>query len=382
MCASDRPSPSKGFSLVELLVAMVFLSILMAGMFRIFAASLSNSMTANESINIQRAARWGLTLLQDDILQAGYQVPPRLMTIIDTSATAQPPILMQATTYTPPGSTRAVDELQFIMDIPLEVQGTLAADVAVGATTVAVTIPYGASLIQPGDVMFVQDSNWELLKISTASSSAITIDTSAGAVVNALGDDRESLVRTAFGGLHKNKAPFAVLRQEQVVRFTVVPRSLDPGDATATTPCLVRQSRPLSVSPATIWAPTTTAVPAAPATEEILLEGVTDFRVDWSLDGGKTWIRATAGDIWNGIRTAVNTALTGSSSPFVKQAGGLSNPADPFWLNYSPLLIRIDVETRTRIQRSEYDATGTAAAFRTRRETLMLSPRNFALGRP
>lgn len=382
MCASDRSFPSKGFSLVELLVAVVFMSILMAGMFRIFGASLSNTMTANESLNIQRAARWGLTLLQDDVLQAGYQLPPRLMTSIDTSAAAQPPILMQATAYTPTGSIRPVDELQFVMDIPLDVHGTLSTDVAVGATTVAVNIPSGASLIQNGDIMFVQDSNWELLKINTASSSSIALDTNVSSVVNPLGDDRESLVRNAFAGIHKNQAPFTIVRQEQVVRYTVVPRALDPANPAVPTPCLVRQSRPLSIGPSAIWAPAANAAPAAPATEQILLEGVTGFRVDWSLDGGKTWIRATAGDAWGGIRSAVNTALTGSSSPFVQKAGGVGNPADPFWLNYSSLLIRIDVETRTRLQRAEYDATGAAVAFRTRRETLMLSPRNFALGRP
>jgi hypothetical protein len=156
----------------------------------------------------------------------------------------------------------------------------------------------------------------------------------------------------------------------------VVPRKLDPSDPTVDIPCLVRQMRPLSGNPG-LWAP---AAATPVADEEILLEGVTGFQIDASLDGGKTWLvqDGLAGDKkWSTIRTAIDTAIKASKSPFVIQARGVDNPK---WAAYTPILFRIDLETRTRIQRSEYSKTGpTTAAFRTRRETLMLSPRNFAL---
>ena len=67
-----------GFSLVEMLVALVFVSLLMAGMFNVFAAITSSFVNQAESMAVQQKARWGLSLLQDEVLQAGYLMPVRI----------------------------------------------------------------------------------------------------------------------------------------------------------------------------------------------------------------------------------------------------------------------------------------------------------------
>ena len=66
------------------------------------------------------------------------------------------------------------------------------------------------------------------------------------------------------------------------------------------------------------------------------------------------------------------------------QTHGLSISNAGIVQSFAPLLIRIDLTTRSEIQRSEFNTASTtpALAYRTRRETMFLSPRNFALGAP
>jgi hypothetical protein len=107
--------------------------------------------------------------------------------------------------------------------------------------------------------------------------------------------------------------------------------------------------------------------------------------VDWSIDGGKTWLRASgAGNEWKDIRGALDAAIKGSPSQFIKQSGGVDNPTLPMWTLYTPILIRIDLTTRSVMRRTEFSADSTAANpkvdYRTRRETILLSPRNCGIG--
>jgi prepilin-type N-terminal cleavage/methylation domain-containing protein len=391
MCASSPLRPhlrrSPGFSLVELLVAVVLVSLLMAGMFNIFKSTASNFQTSIETLGMQRNARWGLTMLQDEVLNAGFLLPPRVLPQISVDPAAQPPVYMGPTDYTPDGATEAVDEVQFIMDLPLNIQGTLTDDVEAFKDTIPVNIPSGASLIQAGDIMFIQDSASAFLVVESASATSVKFKTStssAGGFVDAYGDETSQggLIDFKLYNAHKKGATVTFIRPLQVVRYTVVPRKLDPSDPDAVVPCLVRQMRPLVGNAGEIWAPPSGTPQAI---EQIILEGVTGFKVDWSLDGGKTWIikSGASGGKWNETRAYIDQTIKDSTNPFVRQSKGVADPSDPFWPNYLPVLMRIDVETRSRIKRTEYNPTDpTASAYRTRRETLMLSPRNFALGRP
>ena len=173
--SASNPAPNlrrRGFSLVELMVALVFISFLMAGMLKVFQASTSTFASLSETLAIQRNARWGLNLLQEEVLQAGFLLPPYLTPNLNpTSTAAQPPLLMQATTYIPPDETVPVDELQMVVDMPLNVSGTFTSDPVLAGTDLNVSIPSGASEVKEGDVMMVLDSNWELFTVESVSSS-------------------------------------------------------------------------------------------------------------------------------------------------------------------------------------------------------------------
>ncbi|WP_243288796.1 PilW family protein [Geothrix terrae] len=387
--SSPNVRRSRGFSLIEMLVAVAFLSILMAGMFKVFASSTSAFMAGMETMGVQRNTRWGLNLLQDEILEAGFLFPVRsapggLM----AGESFQPPLLMQATDYIPTGAPAnvPVDELQMVMDVPLDVQGQSSDTIAFGASQFPATIPTGAGVIQAGDMLFIQDAGAEFPTISAkpGSGTNVTIhlqaSESAGIDPNT-GTPLNTMSPTGgFKFQHAKGMPFSVIRPTQIIRFTVVPRALDPADPNTMVPCLVRQSKPLV--PGEIWAPNKN-VPTAD--EQILLENVTGFAVDWSIDGGKTWLRASgAGNEWKDIRGALDAAIKGSPSHFIKQSGGVDNPTLPMWTLYTPILIRIDLTTRSVMRRTEFSADSTAANpkvdYRTRRETILLSPRNCGIG--
>lgn len=416
MSASKPRFPQSGFSLVELLVALVFTAILTTGMLRIFASSVSGFYTQQESLGLQRASRFALGTVEDEVLQAGYLFPPRNLKgdLSIGNSTVQPPVLVQQTDYQPvwsdPNGTTItlpnVDELQFVQDLNLEVEGSLGGDVAVGATSATVSIPSGKSVLDNYTkvtpttplIMVMLDSQInqvDMLRLASLDGSGgtytATLDTASTGVDqygNILGG---GFFTGMFNNPHKAKAPCTFIATLQVVRYTVVPRALDPADPEHMIPCLVMQTTPLSRNE--YFAPDKAAGPKPTDnwTERILVEGVTGFRVDMSLDGGKTFLRykpdgtLQAGwDTWANVYTKLDTAVKGALSsssllyPYTSQ--GLSNPIDPVWTNYLPVTFRLDVETRTRLARAEYGATPGTAGFRTRTVTMMISPKNFAHG--
>lgn len=416
MSASEPRSSHAGFSLVELLVALVFTAILTTGMLRIFASSVSGFYTQQESLGLQRASRFALGAVEDEILQAGYLFPPRNLKgdLKIGSSTVQPPVLIQQTDYQPvwsdPNGTTVtlpnVDELQFVQDVNLEVEATLAADALVGATSATVSIPSGKSILDnytkvtPTSplIMVMLDSQVnqvDMVRIASLKGASgtytATFDTASTGVDqfgNVLGG---GFFTGMFNNPHKAKAPCAFIATLQVVRYTVVPRALDPADPTHMIPCLVMQTAPLDRD--AYWAPAKDTPPKSTDnwTERILVEGVTGFKVDLSLDGGKTFLRykpdgtLQAGwDTWSNVYTSLDTAvkgaLGGTSPLYTYTSQGLSDPIDPMWTNYLPVTFRLDVETRTRLARSEYGTAAKPADFRTRTVTMMISPRNFAHG--
>ena len=81
MAEGVRPPRVIGFSLVELLVALVFTMVLMAGMANVYKASLSAFYTSGESISSSRRNRMSVDLLVEDLNRAGMfltdlSVPP------------------------------------------------------------------------------------------------------------------------------------------------------------------------------------------------------------------------------------------------------------------------------------------------------------------
>jgi hypothetical protein len=304
-----------------------------------------------------------------------------------------------------------VDEVQFVQDLNLGVEGQLSAAASQGATSATVTIPFGRGKLQPfaastvADplVMIMLDSQAnqvDMLQVKTLAASgddwSITFD-SAGAGQDQYGTQTSGgFFSGVFNNAHTVGAPCTFIAPLQVVRFTVVPRALDPSDPNKVVPCLVRQTAPLV--PGSIFHPDkATSAPSQSTnwTEQIMAEGVSGFKVDLSLDGGQTFLRYAADGTlnsgmatWANVYTALDSAIKAlatsrSTSPLKNNwSQGLTSSVDPVWTNYLPVTFRLDIETRTRLARAEYSANQTTPtpAYRTRTVTMMISPKNFALG--
>jgi hypothetical protein len=345
---------------------------------------MSNFATTLESGGLQRNARWALTLLQDDVLQAGYLMPPRIVT--DLIGGTQPPFKIETLNLAPPmsyikadGTTQTIgnpDELQIVMDVPLSVGATLGADTVLNTNALTVKFAYGSGDVQANDLLFIKDSAWELFRVSGQPDSDGNVALSqAAALLDQYGNDTptQSMVSPQIMKPHFKGADLGFVRPLQVVSYTIQPVALDPANKDATVPCLVRRTRSLS---------------GAFGPPVVLVEGATQFNLDWSLDGGVTWIRKSGGlttSQWGDIQTATSSAFTAiaANSPLAASLpGGMGSVSDPFWFNYVPVLLKIDITTQTLLKRTEYAKAANQAEYRTRRETILISSRNFALGAP
>ena len=180
--AELRPSGgARGFSLVELLVALVFTMVLMAGMANVYRASLSSFYTSGESISSVRRNRMSLDLLADDLNQAcmylaDLAVPPA------TSATMQPFFIWPNMPIEGSDDPTTSDELYFYVDQSLPFEGRLVAGTTQSSTaelvlsgaapTVAdnsLTIECGnasyVNMVEQGQLLLFKDA-WEAASIA------------------------------------------------------------------------------------------------------------------------------------------------------------------------------------------------------------------------
>lgn len=384
---------AKGFSLVELLVALVFMALLMAGMANVFKSSVRTYTAVNETMGAQRTNRWAMDQISDDISQAGFVFPDRLLpNIIMTGAeslfSVTPGVAVAGVTRvsdTDPTATQtetvSADVLQFFMDVPLPVSGTWTTDTSgdnpvpggtatAAPTSAAVTFNLGAYAdLQVDDVMVILDGgqygNWEHPLIAGATN-PVVFETDAAKLTN-------YTATPTFPGItlaHKAGVPVYFIRPAQLVRYSVQAVSLDPANSNVKLPCLLRQQTNY---------PTTGTVNWATVPTQIIAENVEGFRVDMSFDGGTTWARTTGSPTtWAAIQANANTQLDTAGLPGLKT---ITDPASPDWFRSINCLIRVDITTRAPIRREEYSATLGSRAYRTRTQTLMISPRNFGFGK-
>jgi hypothetical protein len=168
-------------------------------------------------------------------------------------------------------------------------------------------------------------------------------------------------------------APVVFVRPAQMVRYLIKSENLDPANPSVGVPCLVRQQGNYSTAG------------FVSTTESIIAEDVTGFKVYLSAyqdpggDPAKTWAgwNLAASDFdggWtNGILATVNTQLTSLGLP------SAPNTDDLNWFRNTPLLVRVDLTTRSAIKRAENSATGTIADYQKRTQTLYMIPRHFGL---
>lgn len=418
-----------GFSLVELLVALVFMALLMAGMAKVYQSSMNTFYKSSESISSGRRNRMAMDLLYDDLNAAGQYLVN--LTAYPSFGTGNPGFYIlpnQAYTGTDvPAAKALTDQLTFYYDEALPFEGRLfdptggsgaatfattsnadlvstQADVAKLDTTMVVKFqdPTYADMVQTyfnnsvangstGLVAVFKDQ-WGPMAVTgvVASGSTVTFkpqtapDNEKGLPtgVNPLNKERHlagdgafpaGLPGTINGPVTNNGAPVLFVHPAQMVRYTIKSMALDPANPAVGVPCLVRQQGDYSTGG------------FVSTQETVIAEDVTGFKVYLSAypdPGGdpiKTWAgwKLTANDFgggWtNGILAAINTQLATlglTSSP---------NASDLNWFRNTPLIVRVDLTTRTAIKRAENTATGLTADYQERTQTLYMVPRHFGL---
>jgi len=366
-----------GFSLIEMLVAVMFIGILSAGMLRIYSANLAGFQRVNDTIASQRRGRWALSSLQDDVASVGFFafVPfnqPSGYSV--TSGTQEPFMILPSPTavsVTGPDPTNPAalltanlspnpDEFQFVGDLPLAIQATVQSTAA-GALGINL-ISGNLSDIEAGDIVAILDPTFEQVTVA-AKPGTTTLAISATAA-------KEQGSRSAAGyalsptlSFHAVGTPVVIFRPNVVTRFSIQARAWDPSNA-GTIPCLVRQQA--------TYPDGGTLINWAGVQADVIAENIDGFRVDISFDGGTTWLRQTAGS-WDDIVTSMQSLTPG---------GVALNPRDssnPLWYRNYPCLIRMDITARSAAPKSANADVAGQAAYVRRTQTLMVTPRNFGL---
>lgn len=368
----------QGFSLIEMLVAVMFIGILTAGMLRIYSANLAGFQRVNDMIASQRRGRWALASLQDDAASIGFFafVPFNQPTGYSVASGTQEPFMILPsptpvlTTGPDPANLGGAlvtgplspnpDELQFVGDLPLSIMATV-----LGTTPTALTVnPLSGSLadVQPGDVVAILDAAFEQVQVASVAGNTITVSATGAALAGITQAGGYALSPTL--SFHQSGTPIAIFRPNVVTRYAIQARSWDPSNPAITVPCLVRQQAPYPAGGTLIvW---------AGATTEVIAENITGFTVDLSFDGGTTWLRQGAAN-WDAIVANISSLAPGGTNVNPR------DPNNPLWFRRFPFLMRMDVVSRSAAPRSESASVAGQAAYVTRTQTLMISPRNFGL---
>jgi len=357
----DRSVRQVGFSLVEMVVALLFTMILMAGMATVFKSSLSSFVVSGENISSTRRNRLAIDLLSDDLNVAGeyltLEAPPKDIVDANPGFIVNPGVTFTGTDI--PAANAVTDELLFYYDEPLPVVGSFKADVfgvgsyvvSGGSTPANFTIHLGsgpeANAVKAG-MMILTRGNYEHRQILAAAPT---------------GQDTVLTINNWWSEKHLATEGVVIARPAQYVRYRIESRNWDPQMPTGVgVPCLVREQGPYPGSLGFIPDDTMTT---------ILAENVSKFTVSLSADHGVTW---AAGSSWAAIKTSLNSKLTASGAPGYK-----SISSSPHWYRFAPILVRVNVTTRTAVQRSEYSAAGNAVTYKEQTQSLLLLPRHFGL---
>jgi len=368
-----------GFSLIEMLVAVMFVGILTAGMLRIYSANLASFQRVNDTIASQRRGRWALASLQDDVSSIGYFafVPFNQPTGYSVaSGTQEPfmilpsptPVLVTGPNPNNPGGALITaplapnpDELQFVGDLPLPIQATLASPPTASALTINPTSGSMAD-VQPNDVVAILDANFEQVKVGTISGTTLSVLPSSMEVYGST--QVAGLALTSAPSYHPGGTPVAIFRPNVVTRYSIQARAWDPSNPAITVPCLVRQQ--------TVYPTGGNLINWANVQTDVIAENIEGFTVDVSFDGGATWLRQGSAN-WDAIVAKMVTKAPGG------KALNPRDPANPLWFRNFPCLIRMDVVSRSAAPRSENSDVAGVAAYIRRTQTLMVTPRNFGL---
>jgi hypothetical protein len=380
----------------------------MAGMAKVYQSSLNTFYVSGETISSGRRNRVAMDMLYDDLNAAGQYLTN--MTVYPTFSSTNPGFYImpnQPYTGTDVTTPKAIsDHLFMYLDEALPFEGTLMNPNGVSKTFATTS---NADLVSSGEdinaldrmmmVKFLEASHASMVKnglyvifkdqwgpkqIQEVTVSGKTVsfkpvdqpDNEKGLPtgVNPLNKERHnagtgdfvspSTLSPSTGG-----APIVFVQAGQMVRYSIQPQFLDPATPTVALPCLIRDQGTYA----------TGGFVPNPALRSIIAENVTGFKVYLSADGGRTWAGQglTANDFasgWtNGILPAVNTQLASVGLPSAADA------SDPNWFRETPLMVRVDLTTRSAVKRVENAAVANTADYRERLQTLYMVPRHFGL---
>jgi hypothetical protein len=421
MARSRTLSRSSGFSLVELMVALVFTLIMMAGMAAVFKASLSTLFTSGEAASSGRRNRMSLDQLGNDINTAAMYLTN--LTAPPVTDASYPPIYIMPNmpmvqvdgTTNLPGNASSLDpttsdQLVFYVDEALPFEGNLvtgptSADSAntlvANGTAPAITdftyfidchtAPY-ANLVVAGQNFIFKD-NFEVGSIQSVS----LYNSTTVKVVEA---DADTAGYTGMSGItgqsngsglpskftHVTGAGVVFVLPAQIVLYQVKMLQLDMNRPNGI-PCLVRDQYNYSD---VVNAKSFTG-PVATVPEQILTENVQAFKVYMSCNSGQTWAglglpSTTTG--WTGWSTASTgiRALLDTQLAAAGRAGFTTTEGNEQWFRSIPTLVRCDITTRTAAQRTEYytendpnNPGNVANPYKNYLQTLVFMPRHSGL---
>lgn len=408
---------SRGFSLAELMVALVFTMLLMAGMTTVFKTSIANFYTSGEALSSARRNRMSIDMMADDLNAAGMYLenlaaPPELV------ATNPPFYILPnmkikgtdgITDITPgDGDPSLTDELYFYMDeaLPFEASLTTAGqaqamgvfkETAAAAVDRTLTIECGSKTYaemvksmmvtdmtkedgtKTSGMALMHKDNGEVAFFTgepTISGSVVTVERAPTPNVGITGVGSQGGRSTKE---HIIPSTVVFLRLRQMVRYRIQYLNLDPSKPNGI-PCLVRDQGTYVGTGFT-----------ATGQQAIISENVSGFKVylsanstDWA---GSDLAESVSGfdsgwDGATGIRSLLDTQLSAAGRP-----GFTSTRSSEHWFRSIPVLVRVDITTRTATQRTEYDSAAKAGydpknprlAYRELTQSLVFNPRHFGL---
>lgn len=399
----------QGFSLVEMMVALVFTMVLMAGMAVVFKSSLSTFVTANEKVSAARRGRMGNDLIYQDLNNMGMYLKsltgyPTTLSSSNPGFFVVPNVSYAASGLDPqvgypnnwPYPVSTGDQLYLYYDDPLPYNATIGSDI-VGQAVMedAKTVVNDSSLytIQFGDtsqpklvhkgMQIVFRDSWDVREISqepqiNTDPTSITVTTTGQSIAG--GYDDASGAPTGLTPLsktgHLSGRQVLVLNPAQQVRYSIQTRALDPSNTALLIPCLVREQGSYGGA----FDSTQTVVVA---------ENVVGFKVYVSVDKGVTWAGSglttvgASGDstCWNDLsgsgqyRKVLNDYLTSNGRTGYKDTSNLN------WFREIPVMVRVDLLTRTMNKRGEYGNQGPSPTldYGTQLQSLVIVPRHSGL---
>ena len=387
-----------GFSLVELLVALLLTLFLMAGLATVFKSSVSSFTATGEKVSSARRNRLSIELLGEDINMAGMYLTDMVMppyTLWDNPPFYIIPNALIESPGTDSSDPKQTDELYFYLDEPLPFEGTLtdspnqgtAADAVLSGTAIGSSAgSYTVDCQSPeyakqvGDLANSTASNglvaifkdfWEAVYVADKPSVKgreveFSVGTSPTAGMTGMGS--QGLPSKVY---HRKGAGVLFVKPAQMVRYRVEMAQMDPMKPEGI-PCLVRHQGDYSF--------TGGGFASNVGTRQIITENVTKFKVYLSANGGKDWAgygnTDQGKDIndWNRIRNLIDVQLSTVGRPGQKSTRGSEH-----WFRSIPILVRADVTTRTATKRSEFSADNKTAKYNEMTQTLIFVPRHFGL---